>query len=247
MNLQRERRANPYPLTWELPLGFGIAALLVLVLAVHPARAMANVMAGGGWDLTPRENLFTSLPAIVAGDSGAGLSSRSGQAAPALLLSTIGIVELMVLCLLGWAVRSGMRHWGPGRVRGMASADEAEGTLGRSRLSRSGKLVRPDLVSRASRREPRQLGWRLGTSSEPATGRELWVPWDRTGGVVGPQGSGKTLDLLAPALLSAQVVKEAQRCPRGVRRIRLTGRLIRAPGRPVPASGTMSPWRTSTA
>jgi type IV secretion system protein VirD4 len=31
----------------------------------------------------------------------------------------------------------------------------------------------------------------------------LWVPWDRTSGVIGPQGSGKTLDLLAPALLGA--------------------------------------------
>ena len=31
----------------------------------------------------------------------------------------------------------------------------------------------------------------------------LWVPYDRTTGVVGPQGSGKTLDLLAPALLDA--------------------------------------------
>jgi type IV secretion system protein VirD4 len=30
-----------------------------------------------------------------------------------------------------------------------------------------------------------------------------WVPWDRTTGVIGPQGSGKTLDLLIPALLHA--------------------------------------------
>jgi type IV secretion system protein VirD4 len=29
------------------------------------------------------------------------------------------------------------------------------------------------------------------------------VPWDRTAGVIGPQGSGKTLDLLTPALLRA--------------------------------------------
>jgi type IV secretion system protein VirD4 len=29
------------------------------------------------------------------------------------------------------------------------------------------------------------------------------VPWDRTAGVIGPQGSGKTLDLLVPALLDA--------------------------------------------
>src|SRR5829696_6567759 len=34
-------------------------------------------------------------------------------------------------------------------------------------------------------------------------GGGLWVPWDRTAGVIGPQGSGKTLDLLTPALADA--------------------------------------------
>jgi type IV secretion system protein VirD4 len=49
---------------------------------------------------------------------------------------------------------------------------------------------------------PSEVGWHLGRAHEPP-GRELWVPWDRTAGVIGPQGSGKTLDLLIPALLSA--------------------------------------------
>lgn len=48
----------------------------------------------------------------------------------------------------------------------------------------------------------RQVGWRLGVGHQPR-GPELWVPWDRTAGVIGPQGSGKTLDLLIPALLGA--------------------------------------------
>lgn len=52
------------------------------------------------------------------------------------------------------------------------------------------------------RLRPAELGWRLGTAKEPHGG-QLWVPWDRTAGVIGPQGSGKTLDLLAPALLDA--------------------------------------------
>jgi type IV secretion system protein VirD4 len=47
-----------------------------------------------------------------------------------------------------------------------------------------------------------EVGWRLGRAHEPRGG-QLWVPWDRTAGVIGPQGSGKTLDLLIPALLSA--------------------------------------------
>ena len=47
-----------------------------------------------------------------------------------------------------------------------------------------------------------EIGWRLGKSTVPR-GVELWVPYDRTTGVYGPQGSGKTLDLLTPALLAA--------------------------------------------
>ncbi len=50
--------------------------------------------------------------------------------------------------------------------------------------------------------DPRDVGWRIGRAHQPR-GRELWVPWDRTAGVIGPQGSGKTLDLLTPALLAA--------------------------------------------
>lgn len=49
---------------------------------------------------------------------------------------------------------------------------------------------------------PSDVGWRIGRAWEPRGG-DLWVPWDRTSGVVGPQGCGKTLDLLIPALLSA--------------------------------------------
>lgn len=47
-----------------------------------------------------------------------------------------------------------------------------------------------------------ELGWRLGRSKVPAGG-EVWVPYDRTAGVFGAQGSGKTLDLLTPALLGS--------------------------------------------
>ncbi|MGC3994746.1 MAG: TraM recognition domain-containing protein [Propionicimonas sp.] len=53
-----------------------------------------------------------------------------------------------------------------------------------------------------TRTDPRQLGWPIGTAAEPRAG-QLWCPWDRTCGVIGPQGSGKTLDLLTPALLAA--------------------------------------------
>lgn len=53
-----------------------------------------------------------------------------------------------------------------------------------------------------TRFDPTQIGWRIGKARHPRAG-ELWCPWDRTAGVIGPQGSGKTLDLLTPALLAA--------------------------------------------
>src|SRR4051812_11965737 len=49
--------------------------------------------------------------------------------------------------------------------------------------------------------DPTDVGWRLGRSRVPH-GVELWCRHDRTTGVYGEQGSGKTLDLLAPALLA---------------------------------------------
>jgi len=49
--------------------------------------------------------------------------------------------------------------------------------------------------------DPTDVGWRIGRSQAPR-GLELWCRYDRTTGVYGEQGSGKTLDLLAPALLT---------------------------------------------
>ncbi|WP_375502682.1 type IV secretory system conjugative DNA transfer family protein [uncultured Jatrophihabitans sp.] len=48
---------------------------------------------------------------------------------------------------------------------------------------------------------PTDVGWRVGRSQSPR-GIELWSRYDRTTGVYGEQGSGKTLDVLAPALLA---------------------------------------------
>ncbi len=53
-----------------------------------------------------------------------------------------------------------------------------------------------------TRFDPAEVGWRLGRSRVPR-GVDLWVRSDRTTGVYGPPGSGKTLDVLAPALLAA--------------------------------------------
>lgn len=52
--MQGERRRNPYPLTWEIPLAVLVAAVLLAVLGVHAGRAVANLVAGAGLTL-PRE------------------------------------------------------------------------------------------------------------------------------------------------------------------------------------------------
>lgn len=57
-------------------------------------------------------------------------------------------------------------------------------------------------TTRTKRFDPAQVGWRIGVGHQPRAGA-LWCPWDRTAGVIGPQGSGKTLDLLTPALINA--------------------------------------------
>jgi hypothetical protein len=49
--------------------------------------------------------------------------------------------------------------------------------------------------------DPTDIGWRIGRSRAPH-GVQLWCRYDRTAGVFGEQGSGKTLDVLAPALLA---------------------------------------------
>src|SRR3954447_1780222 len=51
------------------------------------------------------------------------------------------------------------------------------------------------------RLDPTDVGWRIGRARAPH-GVELWCRYDRTAGLFGEQGSGKTLDVLAPALLA---------------------------------------------
>ncbi len=81
-----------------------------------------------------------------------------------------------------------------------ATADRAAAEAAGNGSAKAGGRARRS--RRPMRMNPRDVGWRIGTAHEPRGG-DLWVPWDRTSGVIGPQGSGKTLDLLTPALLEA--------------------------------------------
>ena len=143
--MQRSRRTTPYPFTWEIPVGIVSAVLLALVVGVQAGRSLANLGAGNGWLFVDRIALFTTLGPLLSGQAYAGLPTVVSPASAALLWTCIGIVELLVLTAIGWTVKFGFDRWGPSRLRGMATAAEAEALLGRTRLRRHAKVIRPDL------------------------------------------------------------------------------------------------------
>ena len=147
--MQRARRTNPYPFTWEVPVAAVVATVLLLVLGIHAGRAVANLVAGGGLTLPSRETLFTSVPGVVGGDAGAGVTGTAAHLArPTALRVWVVVVEALVLTLTVWVAMVGLGRWGPGRIHGMATGEEAERLLGRSRLRKVGAVVRPDLYGK---------------------------------------------------------------------------------------------------
>ena len=147
--MQRSRRGDPYPFTWEIPAAIIAGVLLVLVLGVHIGRAAANLLAGAGWAWPAQAELFRSLPSTLRGDGGAGLPGalRSGAGQTAVWTS-IGATEMLLLILLAWALKTGLDRWGPQRVQGMATRAQAEQMLGRTRLRKASAVVRPDLYGK---------------------------------------------------------------------------------------------------
>lgn len=142
---QRERRADPYPLTWEIPLTTFAGSLLGLVLGVHLGRGLANLTAGAVWAWPAPTLLFPSAIGVLHGDAGAGIDHVAQLASPDALLMWVFAVELVVM--VGYAALTWicLRRWGPNRTLGVASADEARRLLGRQRLYAAGKVIRPDL------------------------------------------------------------------------------------------------------
>lgn len=165
--MQRERLKTPYAWTWEIPAAVTLVVLFGLVLGVQGGRTVANLLAGAvtTWPATdtaaaapsPIGSAFwTSLPGVLAGDAAAGLPAPlpDALAPPWLVWASVGGVELL---FLGLAAVIGVKcytRWGPGRMRGMASAAEAEQILGLSRLRKVSALVRPDTYGKRSPRPP---------------------------------------------------------------------------------------------
>ncbi|MGG5258665.1 hypothetical protein [Phycicoccus avicenniae] len=149
--MQSSRRSTPYPWTWEIPLAATTSVLLLLTVAVHAARLLANGTTAGVWSFTSRDQLFTVLPRLLAGDARAGLPPGPVATATALYV-WIALCESATVAGLGAITVTAVRRWGPGRVRGMASRAEAEELLGVRRLRSVAPLVRPDLYRGRDRR-----------------------------------------------------------------------------------------------
>ncbi|MFK5634229.1 hypothetical protein [Ornithinimicrobium sp. LYQ103] len=149
--MQQDRLKNPHPWTYEIPLAIVLALVLLSVLGVHTGRAVANLLAGGGWGWAPATELFTSLPGLLRGDAGTGLPDPGVVADPSSL--RVWILITQAVNLLGLIALSAManRSWGPGRLRGMASRAEAAALLGLPRLRRHRAIIRPDLHAKAPR------------------------------------------------------------------------------------------------
>jgi hypothetical protein len=146
---QRSRRQDPYPWTWEMPLAVILAVLVLISFGVHLGRAVANVLAGYEWRFPSRAHLFSSLPAVLRGDAGAGLVDLHGPvASPSSLLVCVAATELILLAASVLLIKFGLDRWGPGRMRGVATSSEAERLLGVARLRRSRRIVRPDLYGK---------------------------------------------------------------------------------------------------
>lgn len=143
--MQRSRRTNPYPFTWEIPLALVVAVLLLLILGVQAGRSVANAVAGNGWVFIDRPQLFSSLAGIAAGHADTGLTGIGQPASAGLLWACITVVEVAVLVACVAGLRVGLRRWGPTRLHGMATAAQAETLLGRTRLRKHALLIRPDL------------------------------------------------------------------------------------------------------
>jgi hypothetical protein len=150
---QRSRRHDPYPWTWEIPLVTVSAILVLIIFGAQLGRAIANLVAGSDWSFPNRVDLFSSLPGVLRGDAAAGLIDLDGPvASPSSLLLCVAATELILLGAAVLLLKLGLDRWGPRRMRGVATAGEAERLLGVTRLKRNRRIVRPDLYRSTRRR-----------------------------------------------------------------------------------------------
>jgi hypothetical protein len=186
--MQRERRRDPYPWTWE-PAALAAALVgLGFVLAAQVGRSAANLLAGAGWTWPDTHTVgagtgtttgtglavpsplgaafWRSLPAVLGGDAGAGLPAPvpADLAGPGLVRLSVTVTEVAILAALASLTIAVYLRWGPGRLRGMATPAEAERLLGLTRIRKVAAVVRPDLYG----------GQATGHHRVPPAGDPVW-------------------------------------------------------------------------
>ena len=187
--MQRERRRDPYPWTWEIPTAVILATLFVIIIGIQLGRSAANLLAGAGWTW-PDANagafpspigtaFWTSLPGVLTGHADAGLPSPTpdGLAGRGLVWTGLALTEIALLTATIWVGVYAYQRWGPGRMRGMATSAEAEKLLGVTRLRKVAGIVRPDLYGKHAAAEP--VHRTAGDATDhpgPALGQGL-SPW----------------------------------------------------------------------
>lgn len=144
-------RADPQPMSWEIPAAVAATWLAGAALLLPVAQGVAGWLFAGGF-VWP-DSLTDSILRLAAGDPGNGVRGRDQTR----LAETSAIYRLTVLLEVAWAAAGAWatvawwRSWGPGAVTGMASKAEAEKALGRSNLRRRRTEIRPDLHHRTRR------------------------------------------------------------------------------------------------
>jgi len=192
--MQRERRRDPYPWTWEIPVAVILATLFVIGIGIQLGRSLANLLAGAGWTWPADDGganagafpspigtaFWTSLPGVLGGHADAGLPSPApdGLAGRGLVWTSLALTQITLLTATIWVGVYAYQRWGPGRMRGMATAAEAEKLLGVTRLRKVAGLVRPDLYGKHAGSSGSVHSEALGRREEPdlELGRGL-SPW----------------------------------------------------------------------
>ena len=178
--MQVARRHDPYPWTWEPFALWALMLLMVLLLGIQVGRGLANWFAGAGFTWPLAKNVVTSIFGVIGGDPAAGLAHphRLGHlASPGALHGWLIGTELVLVVAYGVATFYVLRTWGPWRVLGMASREDAERLLGRTRLRKVAGVVRPDLYGSKQSAAVQQVVYRdaeAGFESESSSlGRGL--------------------------------------------------------------------------